>query len=149
MASPYRSLYTTLRKPLQALSPIATIAVCYIPSMRLASSAPGPSRRQITVTNDDGRIRWGELTMREKAARSTQQSVNVATIIVGFVLTGAVATLLYTEVFAVESKTNHYIRAVNQVKRDPRCIALLGRSKEIISYGEPTWNKWRRARPIA
>jgi hypothetical protein len=35
------------------------------------------------------------------------------------------------------------------VKKDPRCIELLGSRKKIIAYGEPTWNKWRRARPIA
>jgi import inner membrane translocase subunit TIM21 len=56
---------------------------------------------------------------------------------------------MYTEVFSLDSKTSHFNRAVDQVKRDSRCIELLGNSKKIIAYGEPTWNKWARARPIA
>jgi mitochondrial import inner membrane translocase subunit TIM21 len=36
------------------------------------------------------------------------------------------------------------------VKSDPRCIALLGRpASKIKAYGEPTTNKWARARPLA
>jgi import inner membrane translocase subunit TIM21 len=60
-----------------------------------------------------------------------------------------VAYLMYTEVFSLESKTAHFGRAVDQVKNDPRCTELLGESKKITAYGEPSWNKWRRARPIA
>jgi mitochondrial import inner membrane translocase subunit TIM21 len=56
---------------------------------------------------------------------------------------------MYTEVFSPDSKTSHFNRAVDRVKKDPRCTELLGSSKKIIAYGEPTWNKWRRARPIA
>jgi mitochondrial import inner membrane translocase subunit TIM21 len=56
---------------------------------------------------------------------------------------------MYTEVFSPDSKVNHFSRAVKQVKEDPRCTALLGNSKKITAYGEPTWNKWARARPIA
>jgi import inner membrane translocase subunit TIM21 len=36
------------------------------------------------------------------------------------------------------------------VKSDSRCIELLGRpASKIKAYGEPTSNKWARARPIA
>jgi hypothetical protein len=56
---------------------------------------------------------------------------------------------MYTEVFSLDSKTSHFNRAVDRVKKDPQCVELLGNSKKIIAYGEPTWNKWRRARPIA
>lgn len=56
---------------------------------------------------------------------------------------------LYSEVFSSDSKTSHFNRAVNQVKKDPRCTELLGSSSKIKAYGEPTWNKWARARPIA
>ena len=56
---------------------------------------------------------------------------------------------MYTEVFSPDSKVNHFNRAVKQVKEDSRCTALLGNSKKITAYGEPTWNKWARARPIA
>ena len=40
-------------------------------------------RRQITVTSDDGRINWGDLSAREKAARTTQQSFNFLIIVAG------------------------------------------------------------------
>jgi hypothetical protein len=56
---------------------------------------------------------------------------------------------MYAEVFSPDSKTSHFNRAVNQVKNDARCTELLGNSKKITAYGEPTWNKWARARPIA
>jgi mitochondrial import inner membrane translocase subunit TIM21 len=38
---------------------------------------------------------------------------------------------------------------VDRVKRDSRCTELLGTAKEIKAYGEPTSNKWARARPLA
>lgn len=56
---------------------------------------------------------------------------------------------MYTEVFAPDSKTNHFNRAVNQLKKDPRCTDLLGNSKKIRAFGEASWNKWTRNRPIA
>lgn len=58
-------------------------------------------------------------------------------------------TLLYKEVFASDSKTRNFNRAVDRVKEDPRCIELLGDSKKIRAYGEASWNKWTRNRPIA
>jgi mitochondrial import inner membrane translocase subunit TIM21 len=56
---------------------------------------------------------------------------------------------LYQELFAADSKTRQFNHAVDRVKADPRCRELLGPSKEIIAYGEPTSNKWARARPLA
>src|SRR5437016_11597239 len=47
-----------------------------------------PQRKAITVTSDDGRLHWSELSPREKAARSTQQSVNFL-----IVATGAAGTV--------------------------------------------------------
>lgn len=107
------------------------------------------SRKQVTVTSDDGSVRWTDLSAREKAARATQQSFNFLTILTGTVLTGAVVYFLYQEVFSSDSKTRHFNRAVDRVKSDQRCIELLGNSKEIKAYGEPTLSKWARARPIA
>lgn len=46
------------------------------------------SRKQVTVANDDGRVRWGDLSPREKAARTTQK-----TFYLGLVLTGLVMTV--------------------------------------------------------
>lgn len=47
-----------------------------------------PTRRAITVTTDDGRYHWSELSTGEKAARSTQQSFNFL-----FATAGAVGTV--------------------------------------------------------
>jgi mitochondrial import inner membrane translocase subunit TIM21 len=47
-------------------------------------------RKAITVTSDDGRLQWSELSTREKAARSTQQSVNFV-----IVAAGAAGTVTY------------------------------------------------------
>jgi mitochondrial import inner membrane translocase subunit TIM21 len=56
---------------------------------------------------------------------------------------------MYTEVFSPDSKVTHFNRAVDRVKNDLRCTELLGSGKKIAAYGEPTWNKWAKARPIA
>lgn len=65
------------------------------------------------------------------------------------IIQSGVAYVMYTEVFSLDSKTAHFNRAVDQVRNDPRCTELLGEGKKIAAYGEPTWNKWARARPIA
>ena len=51
------------------------------------SSAPISPRRQVTVTDDDGRVKWGNLSPREKAARTTQQTFNLGIVVVGVVMT--------------------------------------------------------------
>jgi import inner membrane translocase subunit TIM21 len=43
----------------------------------------------------------------------------------------------------------YFNRAVDRIKKDPRCVELLGPGNKIVAYGEETYNKWRRARPIA
>ncbi|TGO08153.1 hypothetical protein BTUL_0223g00090 [Botrytis tulipae] len=113
------------------------------------SASSQPKRKAVTTFNDDGRVPWRDLSRREKVARTTQQTFNLGTVLVGTVLTGGVIYLLYTEVFAPESKTNQFNRAADQVKKDPRCIEILGDGKKIRAYGEPTASKWARAGPIA
>lgn len=56
---------------------------------------------------------------------------------------------MYTEVFASDSKTNWFNRAVDRLKEDPVCEELLGDPKKVTAYGEQTFNKWAVARPIA
>lgn len=46
-----------------------------------------PQRRAVTITNDTGAVRWSELSIGEKAARTTQQSFNFIVVIAGVVLT--------------------------------------------------------------
>lgn len=63
---------------------------------------------------------------------------------------GGVGYVMYTEVFALDSKTNHFNYAVNRVRKDSRCTELLGDSKNISAYGEGGGHgNWRMARPIA
>lgn len=51
------------------------------------TGAPRPKRKAVTAFNDDGRVAWGDLSIREKAARTTQQTFNFSFIIIGAVLT--------------------------------------------------------------
>jgi len=142
--------HTAILKCLATLRPILA-ARMYATQTGLGttSGAPRPRRKTVTPFNDDGRVAWGELSVGEKAARTTQQTFNFSFILLGAVLTSGVAYVMYTEVFSLDSKTVHFNKAVNQVKKDTRCTDLLGDSKKITAYGEPTWNKWARARPIA
>lgn len=54
---------------------------------RSASSPATPTRKQVTVVSDDGRVRWQDLSRREKAARTTQQTFNFGLVLSGVVLT--------------------------------------------------------------
>ena len=106
-------------------------------------------RRRVTVFGDDGSASWGSLSSSEKAARTTQQSFNFLLVGAGAVATVAVSYLLYTELFAADSKTRQFNAAVDRIKASPECTALLGLKNKIKAYGEPTSNKWARARPLA
>lgn len=56
--------------------------------------------------------------------------------------------LLYSEVFSTDSKISHFNRAVDRVRADRRAKEVLGSGTTIEAYGQATWNKWARARPI-
>ncbi|KAM7220952.1 TIM21 domain containing protein [Rhypophila decipiens] len=114
-----------------------------------ATSNTESKRRAVTPFNDDGHVPWSNLSAAEKTARATQQTFNFGMVIVGLVLTGGVGYLFYQEVLAPDSKTAYFNRAVDRIKKDPRCLELLGDAKKITAFGEETQNKWRRARPIA
>ncbi|KAK3353586.1 TIM21-domain-containing protein [Lasiosphaeria hispida] len=110
---------------------------------------PKANRRAVTPFNDDGRIPWRQLSATERVGRAAQQSFNFGVVIVGMLLTGGVGYILYTEVFSPDSATAYYNRAVDRIKKDPRCLELLGDAKKITAYGEPSSSRWRTARPIA
>ena len=59
----------------------------YATQSSLGGSSTPPPRKQITVTSDDGRVRWGELSAREKTARATQQTMNFGIIVIGAIMT--------------------------------------------------------------
>lgn len=50
-------------------------------------SPPRSSRKQVTIINDDGRIKWKDLSVREKAARTTQQTFNFGLVLTGLLMT--------------------------------------------------------------
>lgn len=62
---------------------------------------------------------------------------------------GGVGYYLYQEVFSPDSKVAYYNRAVDRIRKDPRCLELLGQGNEIKAFGQETNSAWRRARPIA
>ncbi|KAJ4294845.1 mitochondrial import inner membrane translocase subunit tim21 [Collariella sp. IMI 366227] len=103
-------------------------------------------RRAVTPFNDDGHVPWTQLSAGEKTGRAAQQTFNFGMVILGL---GGVGYVLYSEVFSPDSKTTYFNRAVDRIRADPRCLELLGDGKKITAYGEETYNKWRRARPIA
>lgn len=122
-------------------------SVSFLP--RSYATSLKPKRRAITVTNDDGRYHWSELSTGEKAARSTQQSFNFVFVSAGAIGLCAVSYLLYQELLAPDSKTRQFNKAVDRIKADPECRKLLGPSSQIKAYGEPSSSKWARARPLA
>jgi len=81
-------LRTALRKtPRLSLAPAAIIHRATSKSYATHSSSTNtPTHRRVTVFNDTGRVNWGELSAREKAARTTQQTFNLALVIVGAAL---------------------------------------------------------------
>lgn len=112
-------------------------------------ATPGPRRRSVTPLNDDGVVPWSELSAAEKAARATQQSFNFGMVVLGLVFTGSVGYFLWTDVFSPDSKISQFNRAVDRIKKDPRCIEVLGDAHKMTAHGNETFNKWRRARPVA
>ena len=48
--------------------------------------ASSPRRKQVTVVNDNGSVKWVELSAGEKAARATQQTFNFGIIVLGIVM---------------------------------------------------------------
>ena len=113
------------------------------------ATTPTASRKQVTVVNDDGKVNWKDLSATEKAARTTQQTFHFGIILTGLVMTGGCAYFLYQEVFSSNSKTTQFNRAVDRIRSDPRVKDALGSQHKIRAFGEPTWNRWARARPIA
>lgn len=57
--------------------------------------------------------------------------------------------MLYLEVFSPNSSTWQFEKAVERIKNDTRCTDLLGDRRQIKAYGENTWSRWARNRPIA
>ena len=80
--SPRQLLYTRVVK--RQCLPLA-IHRYYATSNTLAGTTKPSSRKQVTIGNDDGRVPWGQLSVGEKAARTTQQTFNLGVILAGAV----------------------------------------------------------------
>lgn len=118
------------------------------------TTSPSSRRRAVTVVNDTGRVPWQDLSIGEKAARTTQQTFNIGLVLLGLAATGAVATVLWLEVFSTDSKTAVFNRCADRVRKDARCLELLAgegvhSKREIKAFGEPSWSRWARNRTIA
>ncbi|POS81114.1 import inner membrane translocase subunit tim-21, mitochondrial [Diaporthe helianthi] len=131
-----------------ALLPLAARRT-YSTSGGSSTSSTTSKRRSVTPFNDDGHVPWTQLSAAEKTARAAQQSFNFGFILVGVGLTGLVGYFLFTDVFSPESKTTHFNRAVDRIRKDYRCLELLGEGKTIRAHGEETHSRWARSRPIA
>ena len=59
----------------------------YATQTSLGGTSTTKPRKAVTVVNDDGRVKWGDLSLGEKAARTTQQTFNLGIILAGLVLT--------------------------------------------------------------
>jgi import inner membrane translocase subunit TIM21 len=116
------------------------------PGVGSGAGVSAAKRRVVTPFNDDGAVPWSELSIREKAARSTQQTFNFGLAAVGLLLTVGVGYILWTEVFAPESRTNQFNRAVKRIKNDPRCIKALGDPRKMVAHGDTAWSSMRRPR---
>lgn len=56
---------------------------------------------------------------------------------------------LFSDVFSTNSKTAHFNRATDRIRRDPQCQKLLGDGSKISAHGEASWSRWARNRFIA
>ncbi|KAF5000617.1 hypothetical protein FGRMN_1649 [Fusarium graminum] len=121
----------------------------YATQQGLGATPQGPKRRAVTPFNDNGQVPWTKLSVGEKAARATQQSFNFGMILVGLVLTSGVGYFLWTDVFSPDSKISNFNRAVDKIRSDQRILEIMGDAKKITAHGDETFNKWRRARPVA
>ncbi|GME59070.1 Mitochondrial inner membrane translocase complex subunit Tim21 [Neofusicoccum parvum] len=145
-ASPADALAVPFRSALSRPAPRAAGCGRRYATNSSFGGAPKSSstRRQVTVANDDGHVRWGDLSAREKAARSTQQSFNFMVVIAGVLATGAVTYVIYTEVLSPEGATNQYHRSLRKIKEDPKCVELLGNPKKWVARGEHAHSRMAR-----
>lgn len=151
LASPLFVFRAGLRPAVASAPPLnARLAT----SSALPKDPPVSKRRAVTVINDTGRVPWENLSIGEKAARTTQQTFNVGLVVVGLAATIGVAAVLYLEVFSTDSKTAVFNRTADRVRKDPKCLEILcgqghHTKKEVTAHGEPSHSRWARNRTIA
>jgi len=133
----------------QLVCPLPAAYRCLHSSVPSAAQSTGTRKKHITLqSSDPSTKKWGELSGGQKVVRTTSTGTSAAAILIGVLLTGVVFTVLYLEVIAPDSVTSWFNRAHDRVKKDPRCVQLLGGGR-IKAYGEETGNRWARNRPIA
>ncbi|KXL43373.1 hypothetical protein M433DRAFT_56256, partial [Acidomyces richmondensis BFW] len=92
---------------------------------------------------------WSTLTFRQKASRAATNTFHTGLLLLAITLTCTVAGVLYLEVLSPNSQTALFNRAADRVRSHPDCIRLLGPSREIRAFGEPSWSRWARNRRVA
>lgn len=115
---------------------------------RVRTSTSELKEKSSSNSNSNEITPWSKLSGKGKILRASQQTFNLGLIMCGMLLSGGVAYLLYSEVFSSDSKTSHFNRSFDLIKKYPRCIAVLGDSKTITAYGEGMGGSWRKARPF-
>lgn len=85
--SPYTTSSSLLRFTSPRITDLARSYATHSDLGRGPSTSSKPSRKNITVLSDDGRLQWGDLSGREKVSRATQQSFNFVVVLAGAVLT--------------------------------------------------------------
>ena len=89
-------------------------------SLGTSPSTPQPRRKAVTPFNDDGRVAWGDLSAKEKAARTTQQTFNF-----GFIILGAILTVRSD--FKMAFTDANYVRGAWHTLCTPKCSLLIVR----------------------
>ena len=85
--SPVLHRRSTWFSPRPTLSCYSYISPKYYATSNDLGGGKAISRKQVTVRNDDGRVQWQDLTVGEKAARTTQQTFNLGIILLGLGMT--------------------------------------------------------------
>lgn len=67
----------------------ALSSTCNVQATHTSTSnpPPQPKRKSISLTGDTGQVRWSDLSPVEKVVRTTQQSANLAVVVVGILAT--------------------------------------------------------------
>ena len=102
-----------------------------------SGSVKTPSRKQVTVRNDDGRIQWGDLTVGEKAARTTQQTFNFGVILLGLGMTVRQHSILGCSLLMqlrLEWSTFYILKSSLRTAKPDILIVLSTRSEPILAH---------------
>lgn len=113
----YASHNSTSRPQIRTLSRMVSRPALSLPTSGQAfrhastssSSSSNTPRRAISVTSDDGRYNWSELSTSEKAARGTQQTFNFLVVAAGLVGTVRFFSFLFVSLKLCRSQARDHL----------------------------------------